>query len=140
MRELTEDAIIRAGGWHPRYARVLLIECAGGFGLVLIDGNGDGAELEIEYWLREADGGWRGGSTSGHGSLDRLPRSQSWSAGDFVAALGRAEPGAEVTVEYAGRSYRRRASQLGIWGFVHAAGAAGSGGLPRLAAADPPSR
>ncbi len=134
MRELTEDAIIRVGGWHPRYARVLLIECDGDFGLVLVDGNGDGSELEIEYWLREADGGWRGGSSSGHGSLDRLSRSHSWSAGDFVAALGRVEPGAEVTVEYAGRSYRRRASQLGVWGFVHAVDTERSGHLPRAAA------
>ena len=26
IRELTADAIVQAGGWHPRYARVLLIE------------------------------------------------------------------------------------------------------------------
>jgi hypothetical protein len=62
VRVLSEDAIIRIGGWHPRYTRVLLIEHDEDDAIVLIDGNGDGAELELEYWHRETDGTWRGGS------------------------------------------------------------------------------
>ncbi len=69
MAELSAEAIIRTSGWHPGYARVLLIEQAGDFAVVLVDGNGDGAELELEYWQRDADGLWRGGSSSGYGSL-----------------------------------------------------------------------
>jgi hypothetical protein len=130
--ELSPEAIIRAGGWHPTYARVVLIEQAGDLALVLIDGNGDGAELEIEYWQRDADGLWRGGSTSGHGPLDGLTSAESWDAGDFVVALGRTSPGAEVSVGYGGQVYRRRANEFGIWGFIHAADLSHPQDLPRL--------
>jgi hypothetical protein len=117
--ELAADALIAAGGWNPRYARVLLIADDGQHAVILVDGNGDGAELEFEHWQREADGIWQGLSSSGHGSLDELPVTQSWHGGLFVAAIGRADPAAEVTVEYGGQVYRRRANQFGIWGFVH---------------------
>ena len=101
--ELTADALVAAGGWNPRYARVLLIADDGHDAVILIDGNGDGAELELEYWQREPDGIWHGGSTSGHGSLDELPVAQSWHAELFVAAIGRADPAAEVSVGMAVR-------------------------------------
>lgn len=89
-RELSEDAIIRLGGWHPRYARVLLAEHDDQHALVLVDGNGDDSELELEYWHRDDDGRWQPGSSSGHGSLAIMQAAQSWDAGDFVAALGQA--------------------------------------------------
>ena len=130
IRVLSEDAIIRVGGWHPRYARVLLIEHDDDDALVLVDGNGDGAELELEYWHRDIDGAWWGGSSSGHGSLDFVSSSESWDAGDFVAAVGRVAPATEVTVEYGGRAYRRKANGFGIWGFIHAADSARPGDLP----------
>jgi hypothetical protein len=136
--ELSTAEIIRIGGWHPMYARVLLVEHHGEFGLVLVDGNGDGAELELEYWLRDADGLWHGGSTSGHGPLDRLPLAQSWDAGLFVAALGRVRPGAEVSVEYDGRVYGRQGNEFGTWGFIHAADSARPGELPTVTIAEPP--
>jgi hypothetical protein len=78
------ETIIRTGGWHPRYARVLLVEHEGERALALVDGNGDGAELELEYWFRDADGAWQGGSTSGHGALEHMASAQSWTTGDFV--------------------------------------------------------
>jgi hypothetical protein len=134
IRALSEDAIIGLGGWHPRYARVLLIEHDEGNALVLVDGNGDGAELEVEYWHCDSDGTWLGGSSSGYGSLESLASSQSWDAGDFVAALGRVEQGTEVTIEYGGHTYRRRANEFGIWGFVHTADSARPGDLPEVRA------
>jgi hypothetical protein len=139
IRALSEDAIIGLGGWHPRYARVLLIEHDEGNALVLVDGNGDGAELELEYWFRDSDGTWLGGSSSGYGSLDFLASSQSWDAGDFVAALGRVAPATEVSVEYGGHTYRRRANEFGIWGFVHTADSARPGDLPTVTAFRPAS-
>jgi hypothetical protein len=132
--DLSADAIIRAGGWHPRYARVLLIEHDEDDALVLVDGNGDGAELELEYWHRDTDGGWGGGSTSGHGSLDFMPPSESWDAGVFVAALGRVAPATAVTVEYGGHAYHRRANEFGVWGLIHAAHSARPGELPEVTA------
>ena len=136
--ELTPDGLIVAGGWNPRYARVLLIEDDGQHAVILVDGNGDGAELEIEYWQREPDGVWHGGSSSGHGALDDLPAAQSWHAGLFVAAVGRADPAAEVSVEYGGQVYRCRANQFGIWGFVHASDSADPREVPAVIAAGPP--
>ena len=132
MRELSADAVIRVGGWHPRYARVLLIEHDEDDAVVLVDGNGDGAELELEYWHRDSEGFWGGGSTSGHGSLEFLPSAQSWDVGEFVVALGRVAPATEVTVEYGGHTYHRTASEFGIWGFLHAADSARPGELPAV--------
>lgn len=138
MRVLSAEALIRVGGWHPSYARVLLIEHNEDDAVVLVDGNGDGAELELEYWHRDdSDGLWRGGSTSGHGPLDFLPPLHSWDAGEFVVALGRVAPAADVTVEYGGHAYHRTANELGIWGLIHAADSARPGELPEVTAFRP---
>jgi hypothetical protein len=134
IRDLSADAIITAGGWHPRYARVLLIEQDDDDALVLVDGNGDGAELELEYWHRDVDGTWSGGSSGGHGPLEFVSSSESWDAGDFVVALGRVAPAAEVTVNYGGQVYQRTANEFGIWGLIHAADSAHSGELPEVTA------
>jgi hypothetical protein len=134
---LSEDVIIRTGGWHPRYARVLLIEHDDKDAVVLVDGNGDGAELELEYWHREIDGTWRGGSSGGHGPLDLLSSSESWDAGEFVAALGRVAPGTHVTVAYGGRGYHRTANEFGLWGLIHAADSARADELPEVTAIQP---
>jgi hypothetical protein len=130
IRVLSEDGIIRTGGWHPRYARVLLIEHDEDDAIVLVDGNGDGAELELEYWHRDIDGTWSGGSTGGHGPLDFMSSSESWDAGEFVVALGRVAPGTEVTVEYGGHAYHRTANEFGVWGLIHPADSARPGDLP----------
>jgi hypothetical protein len=126
------ETIIGTGGWHPRYARVLLVEHAGDRALVLVDGNGDGAELELEYWLRGSDGEWQGGSTSGHGALEYMRSAQSWDAGDFVAAIGRTKPGAEISVQYGGGTYSRRANEFGLWGFIHPADSGRPGDTPTV--------
>jgi hypothetical protein len=135
--ELSAAEIIRIGGWHPKYVRVLLIEHDGDYAVVLVDGNGDGAELELEYWQRDADL-WHATSSSGHGPLDRLRAAQSWAAGPFVAALGRVLPSAQVSVEYAGRAYRRQGNEFGVWGFIHVADSARRGELPAVTIAEAP--
>jgi hypothetical protein len=138
--ELTADALIAAGGWNPRYARVLLIADDGHHAVILVDGNGDGAELEFEHWQREPDGRWYGTSSSGHGPLDGLPAAQSWHGGLFVGAIGRAEPATEVSIAYGGWVYRRRANEYGIWGFVHAPDSADSREVPAVTAVGPSPR
>ena len=137
VRDLSADAVIQTGGWHPRYARVLLIEHNDHDGLVLVDGNGDGAELELEYWHRGDDGLWRCGATAGHGPLAFPPTFQAWNAGDFVAAVGRARPGAKIEIEYGGQRYRRHANEFGIWGFVHVADSPDSSELPTMVGRPP---
>ncbi|HBW19917.1 MAG TPA: hypothetical protein DEH11_13385 [Actinobacteria bacterium] len=131
---LTAELVIRTGGWHPRYARAVLIEQSGDRALVLVDGNGDGAELELEYWGYDARDGWQGGSSSGNGSLAELASVQSWDAGEFVCAVGRAEPGAVVSISYGGSGYEREASELGVWGFLHDADSPRPSELPAVTA------
>ena len=132
VRELTADAVIRIGGWHPRYARVLLIEHDEQDAVILVDGNGDGAELEVEYWRRSDDGLWGLLASSGYGPLAFLPIFQAWNGVDYVAAIGRARPNTEVTVEYGGEVHRRWANDFGIWGFVHQGDSPDTGELPAV--------
>jgi hypothetical protein len=54
---LTAEEVIADGGWHPRYARVIALASDDGYGFALVDGNGDGSELEAEAWTRR-DGTW----------------------------------------------------------------------------------
>jgi hypothetical protein len=69
---LTEERVITQGGWHPDYARVLLIQEVGDEAIVRVDGNGDGADVEREQWFL-TDGGWAAGSSGGVGAFDRRP-------------------------------------------------------------------
>jgi hypothetical protein len=130
---LSPDVVIRSGGWDPRYARVLLIERTGDKALVLVDGNGDGAELELEYWRRDAADGWQGETSSGHSALDSLDAAETWSTGEYVSALGRVSPGSVVSIAYGGNTYRRHASELGVWGFIHPTDSSRAGELPAVA-------
>lgn len=116
---LTREYVISAGGWHSRFARVLLIEQSGDQALVLVDGNGDGAELEVEYWKREVGAGWQSCSSSGYGSQDSLKAAETWNSGESVYAVGRADPGSEIRIRYDNSVYRRQANEFGVWGFVH---------------------
>jgi hypothetical protein len=131
---LSADDVIRSGGWDPRYARVLLIEQNGDQALVLVDGNGDGAELELEYWRRDAGGGWQGEASSGHSALESLDAAETWSTGEYVCALGRVGSGSVVRIAYGGRTYSRQANRHGVWGFIHAADSPRAGELPAVAA------
>lgn len=45
---LTAAEVIVSGGWHPRYARVIAIASDDGYGFALVDGNGNGNELEAD--------------------------------------------------------------------------------------------
>jgi hypothetical protein len=128
---LSPDVVIRSGGWDPRYARVLLIEEDDGQALILVDGNGDGAELELEYWQCHA-GGWHPGTSSGHGPLDSLASVNTWNAGELVCALGRGSPGSNVRIAYGGRTYSRQANNFGVWGFVHKADSPHAGEMPAV--------
>jgi len=129
---LSADTVIRMGGWHPDYARVLVIEQSGDDALVLVDGNGDGAELELEYWRRDADGNWDGTASSGYSALASLPSADTWRAGPFVYALGRSDPTSVVTIEYGGTSHRRQVNEFGIWGFIHEANSRRADELPTV--------
>jgi hypothetical protein len=111
---LTEERVITQGGWHPRYARVLLIQEVGEEAIVLVDGNGDGADVEREQWFL-TDEGWAAGPSGGVGAFDRRPL---WTWGSIGAAsyvIGCAEPGASVGVEWLDSAQRATANELGVW-------------------------
>jgi len=116
LTSLTDDLIITLGGWNPRYARVVMIAVDDDEAIALVDGNGDGAELEMEYWHKEHDG-WSAGSTSGHGPLDSLSATR-WDAGPMVCAVGPAPPGDVVRIGYEGNVHECRANQFGVWAFI----------------------
>ena len=134
---LSHHEVLASGGWHPRYARVLITASDGDYGFALVDGNGDGAELEEELWLWEdgpgGHGRWQPGSSSGAGPLDHLP---TLAAGGHIGpayfAYGRVPWAESVTIEFEQRRYEMPVvSQLGVWGFIRAA-AGPHPGLPAL--------
>jgi hypothetical protein len=116
-RPLSPPVVLARGGWHPAFARVLLVEQSLDLALVLVDGNGDGAEVEVEYWRH--DGEWEELASSGYGPLDAIEPFSSWRPDGFVCALGRTGPGEAVIVDYAGSAHRRLANEFGLWGFIH---------------------
>lgn len=67
---LPPEEVIARGRWDPRCARVLAIADDEDYGFALVDGNGDGAELEAEAWIWEG-GTWTGAGSSGAGPLSR---------------------------------------------------------------------
>jgi len=57
------------GGWDPRYARVLDVRVEGNFAGALVDTNGDGADVNVDVYLRDPDGQWAA-IASGNGSVE----------------------------------------------------------------------
>lgn len=115
---LTEDLVISTGGWNPAFARVVLIVADEDVAIVLVDGNGDGAELEMEYWNKDVHG-WLGGQSNGYGSLGWATGSiNRWDAGPMVCAVGGGDPGEIVRIGYDGKVCECTVNQFGLWGFV----------------------
>ena len=117
---LTPDDVLASGGWHPRYVRVLATASDGDFGIAIVDGNGDGAELEEETWLWD-DGRWNPGWSSGVGPLDTVCSIEAGGqVGDTSFACGRAPGRPSVTISFDARSFEVPVGQYGIWAFIKA--------------------
>jgi hypothetical protein len=114
----TADVVAR-GGWHPRYVRVIAVASAGDYGFALVDGNGDGSELEAEHWHWQ-EGAWQQGGSSGVGPLDGMGplhpggymHDTAWFA--FGCAAGQDT----VTVVFGGRSHQVPVGSYGVWAFT----------------------
>lgn len=115
---LSEEEILARGGWHPRYARVLAVASDGDYGFAVVDGNGDGAELEAEAW--QWDGrNWQGAGSSGAGPLSNLgPLRTGGQIGDACSAYGSAPGRQSVRISFDGRHHDVPVSQHGVWAFV----------------------
>lgn len=133
VRHLSEEVVVSRGGWNQNFARVLLIEEHDGQAIALVDGNGDGAELELEYWARKGAGAWVCASSSGFSGLGALGRAETWTTGAYVIALGKVAPGADVRLFYSGNTYSCHANEFGIWGFIAPADPESPEALPIVA-------
>ena len=133
---LSHRDVLASGGWHPRYARALISASDGDYGFTLVDGNGDGAELEEELWQWE-DGPGGHGRLAGREflrcrTLDHLPPLVAGGhIGPAYFAYGRVPGRESVTVEFEERRYEIPVSPLGVWGFIREA-AGLHPGLPAL--------
>lgn len=113
MQTLDATTAITAGGWDPRYAVLLALRIEGDVAAALVDSNGDGGDIDLDLWTRDADGAWRERSSSG-GAGDE---GTGWSP-EMVTAYGRTEPHGTIHVAYAGTEHVLTADALGWWLFV----------------------
>ncbi len=126
---LTAEEVLAQGGWHPRYARVIAVTSDGDYGFALVDGNGDGSELEAETWTWE-DGAWTAGVTSGAGPLDHVGPVQTGGQVDNAYFAYGSVPGRQtVTISFGGRLYPTQVNHHGIWAFIKV-GTGPQGGAP----------
>lgn len=115
---LSEQEVLTQGGWHPRYARVLAVASDGDFGFAIVDGNGDGAELEAEAWHWD-NGSWHNAFSSGAGPLSNLgPLQTGGYIGNAHFAYGAAPPTQPVTVSLDGCLHDIPAGHGGVWAFI----------------------
>lgn len=115
---LTAHEVLAHGGWHPRYARVLAVASDGDYGFALVDGNGDGAELEAETWIWD-NGAWVGAGSSGAGPLSTLePLRAADHADSACYAYGSAPGRHSIAISLDGHHYHVPVSQHGVWAFV----------------------
>ena len=131
---LTAQDVLAHSGWHPRYARVLGVASDGDYGFALIDGNGDGAELEAETWICD-DGTWTDHGSSGAGPLSTLPPLLTAAhAGGACHAFGRTPGRRSIMISFEGRRYHVPVSEHGVWAFVKIRTDPHSRGFPSLTA------
>ena len=102
------EEVLAHGGWHPRYARVLAVASDGDYGdygFAVVDGNGDGADLEAEMWQWDC-GNWDGAGSSGAGPLDTLgPARTGGQIGNAYFAYGSAPGRQSITISFDGRRH-----------------------------------
>jgi len=116
---LCADDVLAGGGWNPRYARVLLTASDGDHGVALVDGNGDGRELEIEVWTWSERHGWEAGPSMGAGALSRVGTEQTGGRIDNLCiAYGRLPGKTSATLQFRGHACEVPVSQHGFWGFA----------------------
>jgi hypothetical protein len=131
---LTTAEVVALGGWHPRYARVIAVASAGDHGFALVDGNGDGSELEAEHWLW-SQGSWQPGGSSGAGPLDTVgPLHSGGHAGDSAWFAYGSAPGQDtVIIAFDGRSHQVPVGSYGLWAFTGIRAGPGRRDEPALA-------
>lgn len=118
---LTAAEVLAGGGWHPRYARVIALASDDGYGFALVDGNGDGSELEAEHWTLW-DGTWGCEASSGAGPLDGVGPIRTGGQTSETAwfAYGSAPGRDAVTIAFDGGLHQVPVGEHGVWAFIAA--------------------
>jgi hypothetical protein len=131
---LTAAEVIAKGGWHRGYARVIVLASDDDYGFALVDGNGDGSELEAECWAWR-DGGWQGSASSGAGRLEDVgPIRTGGRIGDDAWFAYGSAPGREtVTITFGGGLRPVPVGAHGIWAFIAVRPGRPGGDAPALA-------
>ena len=112
MTDFDHGDALRLGGWDPRYAVVLASAARDGVAAVLVDTNGDGADVDLDQYEQGADGDWVGVCSGNCGETG------AFATGFMAVAWGRADPRTVVDVELHAVSYAIGASDQGWWMFV----------------------
>jgi hypothetical protein len=115
---LAAHDVLVHGGWHPGYARVLAVASDDDYGFAVVDGNGDGAELEAEAWIWDGER-WTAAGSSGTGSLDELgPVQTGGQIGGAYFAYGSAPGRQSITINFNSRLHQVPVGNLGVWAFI----------------------
>jgi hypothetical protein len=124
---LTPEEVIARGGWDLRYARVLAMASDGDYGFALVDGNGDGTELEAEAWIWHG-GSWTGAHSSGAGPLSHLgPVHTGGRIHDAWFAYGKAPGRQSIMIDFGGQLHQVPVSRHRVWAFIRSRGLDGCG-------------
>lgn len=108
MRRLDRDTAIEAGGWDARYAIVLAVATNGNAGAAIVDTNGDGADIDFD-WYERVDGTWHPMSSFNIGE------SGSAQHAGHTAMWGRGIAGESFKAEHEGKRDATTASDTGWW-------------------------
>lgn len=82
MTDFDAQTAIEVRGWvGPRYARVIDVQVDGDAAAALVDANGDGADLNVDVYLRGGDGQWTE-VASGNGSIQTHGVLATWTDDD----------------------------------------------------------
>ena len=116
MRMLDENTAVAAGGWDARWAKVLAVATHEDVGAAIIDTNGDGGDVDLD-WYERIDGEWQpgcSGNISDTGSSESPTGSAQW---------GRGAPGLETQIQHRGSPRTVSVADTGWWLFVTSKGA-----------------
>jgi hypothetical protein len=111
MHEFTDEDAIVAGGWDPRFARVLAKVALGSSAIAIIDSNGGQGDQPVyenlDAYRWQPGVGWSGWSSSGG-------LSSGW-VGGLAYASGTGTAGESVVVAYRGENHRTEVAPTGYW-------------------------
>ncbi|MGQ0433435.1 MAG: hypothetical protein ACT452_13615 [Microthrixaceae bacterium] len=119
--ELPDETLLRAGGWNPRFTRVVARRVQGRVAIALVEtklrGHSPNEYLEVLYWSEEA--GWQsvGGDEAGLCGYGWNSRPDVEQAG-IAYAYGAAPGETEVIVEFGTERHRVPVVDEGWWLFA----------------------